>query len=118
MRPMRCRIWVPRQRCSGFDASKKRGRKRRSHCKAPQYSPLDTRAWTELAMMYRTDSRTEEAEQVLADLVHVNPTSEAYNAAARVWTTFGDWHRAATLRAEAVRLGALPARPLPAIGAA
>ena len=38
---------------------------------------------------------------VLEKLVRLNQTPEAYLAAARVWTTFGDRKRAQALRAEA-----------------
>jgi tetratricopeptide (TPR) repeat protein len=75
-----------------------------------RYFPLSTRARAELATFYHTTGRDDEATQTLEDLVRIVPTPDSYNLAARLWTTFGNHRRAATLRAEAARVFAPPSR--------
>jgi choline-sulfatase len=75
-----------------------------------QAFPLSTRARTELATLYHTTGRADEAARTLEDLVRIVPTPDAYNLAARLWTTFGNPGRAAALRMEAARVFAPPSR--------
>jgi arylsulfatase A-like enzyme/Flp pilus assembly protein TadD len=65
--------------------------------------PLNGRTRAGLATLYRSTGRLEEADQVLADLVNLEPTPETYRLAARLWTTFGNPRRAADVRAEGAR---------------
>jgi arylsulfatase A-like enzyme len=66
-----------------------------------RYFPLGTRARAELAALYHTTERKDEAAEVLADLVRLTPTPEAFTLAARMWQTFGNPRQAASLRSEA-----------------
>jgi arylsulfatase A-like enzyme/Tfp pilus assembly protein PilF len=74
--------------------------------------PYNLRARTGLASLYHATGRTEEAADVIADLLIVHPTPDGYRAAARLWTALGLPKQAAMVRAEAVRAFP-PARPLP-----
>ena len=68
-----------------------------------RFFPLGTRARAELAALYHTMERNDEAADVLADLVRLTPTPDAFTLAARMWQTFGNPRRAASLRLEAQR---------------
>lgn len=68
-----------------------------------KYFPQNIRARAALATLYQSMGRTDESGAVLADLVRITPTPEAYSVAARLWTTFGHAREAAMLRAEARR---------------
>jgi tetratricopeptide (TPR) repeat protein len=61
--------------------------------------PMNTRARADLATLYHTVGRGDEAAQALEDLVRITPTPDAYLLAARTWTTFGELARAEGLRA-------------------
>ncbi|OGA44995.1 MAG: hypothetical protein A3G25_18355 [Betaproteobacteria bacterium RIFCSPLOWO2_12_FULL_63_13] len=63
--------------------------------------PQNIRARAALATLYQELGRSEEAGQMLADLVEIVPTPEAYATAARLWTTFGNPREAARVRAQA-----------------
>jgi tetratricopeptide (TPR) repeat protein len=65
--------------------------------------PLNGRARTELATLYNSTGRTDEAAQALADFVRLTPTPEAYSTAARLSQAFGHPDQAAEFRAEARR---------------
>ena len=66
-------------------------------------SPANIRAHAGLAILYRSDGRTADAEAAVADLLRTVPTSQGYAMAIRLRTIFGEPARAAALRLEAVR---------------
>ena len=68
--------------------------------------PRNVRARGALAVLYNESGRAEEAGELLAAMVRVSPTPEAYSLAARLWTSFGNPSRAAAVRAEAARASA------------
>ena len=68
-----------------------------------QQFPLNARARTELASMYHSQGRTDEAIQVLIELVRQTPTAEALGTAARLVQSFGDPEQAAAFRLEVQR---------------
>jgi arylsulfatase A-like enzyme/Tfp pilus assembly protein PilF len=59
-----------------------------------------------LASLYKDDGRTAEAEAVVADLLRDVPSADGYNAAIKLWTSFGEPARANALRARARELAA------------
>jgi tetratricopeptide (TPR) repeat protein len=65
--------------------------------------PSSIRAWTSLATLYQNTERSAEAARTLKNMLQVLPTADAYAAAARTWTAFGDAKQAAELRLEAQR---------------
>jgi choline-sulfatase len=69
-----------------------------------RYFPQNVRARAWLAMLYDAMERTDEAHETLNELVRRTPTPEAYNLAARAWTSIGNPRRAAAVRAEAQRV--------------
>jgi arylsulfatase A-like enzyme/Flp pilus assembly protein TadD len=74
------------------------------HFKAElEISPAHLRARTGLAMLYAATGRGSEAARAIDDLVRHVPTPEGYEAAAQLWTLFGEPGRAAALRARAPR---------------
>jgi choline-sulfatase len=62
-----------------------------------------------LAALYHADGRNTEVEATIAALVRDSPTAEGYNAAIKLWTSFGDKKRADALGARARELA--PRRP-------
>jgi arylsulfatase A-like enzyme/tetratricopeptide (TPR) repeat protein len=66
--------------------------------------PLNTRARSDLASLYHTMQRHDDAFRALADLVRLTPTAEVYLQAARLSQSFGEPRRAAEFRLEASRL--------------
>jgi choline-sulfatase len=66
-----------------------------------QLFPLDVRARTSLAMLYRAGGRYAEAEREIDALLRVVPTPEGYAMAAKTWSIFGETGRADAVRAEA-----------------
>ena len=68
--------------------------------------PRNTRARAALATLHHHAGRTDEVEEVMDDLVRISPTSDTYNLAARLWTSFGNRRQAAAARADALRLSA------------
>jgi arylsulfatase A-like enzyme/tetratricopeptide (TPR) repeat protein len=66
--------------------------------------PENARARGALAVLYHDTGRSDEAAQALNELVLISPTPEAYDLAARLWTTFGNRRHAAALRAERSRI--------------
>jgi choline-sulfatase len=66
--------------------------------------PLNVHARIELASLYHSMARAEEAGEVLSDLVRTVPTPDAFAQAARTWTAFGNVRQAAAVRAEARRV--------------
>jgi tetratricopeptide (TPR) repeat protein len=71
-----------------------------------RHFPQNVRARAALASLYQNLGRTEEAGHVLADLVRLVSTPEAFATAARLWTTFGNPREAARVRAKARQLSA------------
>jgi arylsulfatase A-like enzyme/Tfp pilus assembly protein PilF len=63
--------------------------------------PQNARARAGLATLYQKTGRTDEASQVLDDLLATTPTPAAYALAAGLWTSFGDRRHASAVRAEA-----------------
>ncbi|MGE4056880.1 MAG: tetratricopeptide repeat protein, partial [Vicinamibacterales bacterium] len=61
-----------------------------------------------LATLFHTTGQSEQAGAAIADLLQFTPTPDAYNLAARLWTTFGNVDQASQTRAEAARLFAAP----------
>ena len=51
--------------------------------------PRNTRARAALATLQHADGRDEEAAATVADLVRIVPTADAYDTAARLWTSLG-----------------------------
>jgi choline-sulfatase len=74
--------------------------------------PENSRAHIALATLYHTQGRTEDADAALNAMLDAMKTPEAYDTAIRLWTTFGDRARAATLKADVQR--AFP-RPGPSL---
>lgn len=68
-----------------------------------RHFPQSTRARAALATLYRTTGRTDDAEEVVAEMVRAAPTPDGYALAARLWTSFGKPRRAAAVQAEARR---------------
>jgi len=73
--------------------------------------PQNRRARASLAMLYQTMGRIDEAKQIVTDMIRVSPTPDTYAAAARLWTSLGDYRQAEAARAEARRAFAEPAHP-------
>jgi tetratricopeptide (TPR) repeat protein len=71
--------------------------------------PLNVRARAELAMLYHTMERVDEADRTLSDLIRIAPTPDAFALAARTWTAFGNPRQAAAVRDQARRLFVIPA---------
>ena len=70
--------------------------------------PMNLRARTSLAMLFRAGGRNAEAEREIDALLRAVPTREGYATAARIWSIFGEATRADAVRAEAhKRLGAV-----------
>jgi len=69
-----------------------------------RYFPQNTRALAGLATLYHTTGRADDATRVIADLMRIAPTPEAYALAARLLTTFGNRQQADAVRAEARRV--------------
>ncbi|HEY3382776.1 MAG TPA: sulfatase-like hydrolase/transferase [Vicinamibacterales bacterium] len=65
--------------------------------------PLNARARTSLAMLYRAGGRNADAEREIDALVRSVPTPEGYAMAAKTWSIFGETGRANAVRAEAAR---------------
>jgi arylsulfatase A-like enzyme/Flp pilus assembly protein TadD len=63
-----------------------------------ELSPLNTRAYSSLAMLYRASHRDEKAAETLDALVRAVPTAEGYSIAARLWAVLGDRERADQLK--------------------
>ena len=73
-----------------------------------KYFPQNTRARAGLAMLYQASGRTDDASQVLADMVQTTPTPDSFAQAARVWMMFGNRQQADAVRAQARRTFADP----------
>jgi arylsulfatase A-like enzyme/tetratricopeptide (TPR) repeat protein len=71
-----------------------------------RHFPLNVRARGELAGLYHSGQRTEEASAALAEMVRVEPTPESFVLAARLALSFGNPRQAASIRADAQRRGA------------
>jgi len=69
-----------------------------------QAFPTNLTARAALARLHHAEGRPDEAARALNDLIRFLPTPDAYNLAARLWTTFGAVQQAAAVRAEAGRL--------------
>ena len=69
------------------------------------FFPAHVPSYTGLAMLYRATGRDAEAERAIANLLRASPTPQAIEAAAQLWTMFGEPGKAAALRA---RLGPGP----------
>jgi choline-sulfatase len=67
-------------------------------------SPAHLRARTGLAMLYAATGRGPEAARAIDDLLRHVPTAEGYEAAAELWTLFGNPQRAEALRVKSVKL--------------
>jgi tetratricopeptide (TPR) repeat protein len=65
--------------------------------------PNNIRARAALAGFYYALQRRDEASAVVADLVRLNPTPQGYEAAARLWSAWGQPREAAAARAGARR---------------
>lgn len=65
--------------------------------------PQNARARASLAMLYRSEGRDAEAERTIADLLRASPTIEGYGLVVRLWTIFGEPHRAEAVRQVAAR---------------
>ena len=63
--------------------------------------PNNGRAHANLAMLYRSQSRDDEVERTIDDLLAAMPSPEGYGLAAQLWTIFGEASRADAVRAEA-----------------
>ena len=66
-----------------------------------QLAPYNTRARASLAILYRSQGRDPEVEQVIANLMVAVPTPEGYGLAAELWNIFGEPDRAAAVLARA-----------------
>jgi choline-sulfatase len=73
-----------------------------------KHFPQNTRASAGLAMLYQATGRSNAASKVLADMVEMTPTPDAFALAARIWTTIGNRQQASAVRAEARRMFADP----------
>jgi arylsulfatase A-like enzyme/Tfp pilus assembly protein PilF len=76
-----------------------------------KFFPQNTRARGGLAMLYQASGKTDEATQVLSDMLRVTPTPDAYALAARLHTMFGNRKLAEQIRAEGRRTFADGGRP-------
>ena len=65
---------------------------------------LDARA--ALATLYQSGGERDQAAEVVADLVRITPSPEAYSLAAKLWSSLGDQRQAATARTDGRRLSA------------
>ena len=65
--------------------------------------PQNTHALAGLATLYHTTGRPDDATRVIADLMRMTPTPDAYALAARLLTAFGNRQQADAVRAEARR---------------
>jgi choline-sulfatase len=65
---------------------------------------LDARA--ALATLYQSGGEHDRAAEVVADLIRITPTPDAFALAARLWGSFGDQKQAAAARADGRRLSA------------
>jgi choline-sulfatase len=70
--------------------------------------PQNTRALAGLATLYHTTGRADDAIRVIADLMRITPTPDAYALAARLLTSFGNRQQADAVRAEARRAFGAP----------
>jgi tetratricopeptide (TPR) repeat protein len=70
--------------------------------------PQNTRALAGLATLYHTTGRADDAARIVADLMRITPTPDAYALAARLLTTFGNRQQADAVRAEARRAFGAP----------
>ena len=70
--------------------------------------PQNTRALAGLATLYHATGRADDATRVIADLMRITPTPDAYALAARLLTTFGNRQQADAVRAEARRTFGAP----------
>ena len=68
-----------------------------------RHFPQHTRARAGLATLYHTTGRSDEAEEVVAEMVRVMPTPDSYALAARLWNSFSKPRQAAAVQAEARR---------------
>jgi arylsulfatase A-like enzyme/Flp pilus assembly protein TadD len=66
--------------------------------------PRNIPARVELAALYHRLGRTEEAGEVLTEVLRVKPTPETYSQVARLWGSFGNTEQAGAVRAEAARV--------------
>jgi len=66
--------------------------------------PHNLAARAALATLYQTMGQIDEAARTTADLVRITPSPEAYAAATKLWTAFGDRRQAAAMRADARKL--------------
>ena len=64
--------------------------------------PSNTRARAALADLLHAAGRDSEAADAIEDLVRISPTADAYNLAARLWTSLGDKRKAAESRSAAL----------------
>jgi arylsulfatase A-like enzyme/Tfp pilus assembly protein PilF len=65
------------------------------------FSPQHLRTRASLAMLYRADGRSADAEREIDAMVSAVPTSEGYEMAAKTWAIFGEKARADVIRADA-----------------
>lgn len=68
-----------------------------------RHFPQNARARAGLATLYQRTGRSDEAGEVVAEMVRVAPTPDGYALAARLWTSLGKPRQAAAVRAEARR---------------
>jgi tetratricopeptide (TPR) repeat protein len=66
-----------------------------------KFFPQNTRARGGLAMLYEASGKTDEAAHVLAEMMRVTPTPDAYALAVRLHTMFGHRQQAEQIRADA-----------------
>jgi tetratricopeptide (TPR) repeat protein len=66
-----------------------------------QLFPNNGRAHANLAMLYRSQSRDDEVERTIDDLLAAMPSPEGYELAAQLWTILGEPARADAVRADA-----------------
>jgi arylsulfatase A-like enzyme/tetratricopeptide (TPR) repeat protein len=69
-----------------------------------RFFPQGTAARAALATLYRSLGQDADVETVIGDMLRTVPTPDAYALAARLWTTFGEPKRAASVRAESRRV--------------
>jgi tetratricopeptide (TPR) repeat protein len=65
---------------------------------------LDARA--ALATLYQSGDERDQAAEVVADLVRITPSPEAYSLAAKLWSSLGEQKQAAAARTDGRRLSA------------
>src|SRR3954464_1427167 len=63
--------------------------------------PHNLQAYASLAMLYRSNDRDADVEDVLDELVESTSTPEGYAMAAKLWTALGERSRAEALRSDA-----------------